>query len=129
MAASVKGIQVSFGIPASAVTNSAAVTTAGIVESFSVQLGGNTEEIVDEDGDFVSRVDHGASNKLSLEVLIQATSTVPTKGTVITGLSAVQGITLNTGAVLVDDAQVMFAKAGVAKLSVSATHYPGMTAT
>jgi hypothetical protein len=111
------------------VTNSAAVTTAGIVESFSVQLGGNTEEIVDEDGDFVSRVDHGASNKLSLEVLIQATSTVPTKGTVITGLSAVQGITLNTGAVLVDDAQVMFAKAGVAKLSVSATHYPGMTAT
>jgi hypothetical protein len=124
MAAAVTGVQVLFGIPASAVTNSTATTTAGIVESYSVQLGGATEEIGDEDGDIVARIDHGAVNKISLEVLIQSTSTVPTKGSTISGMQTVQGITLGTGKVIVDDAQVTFTKAGVSKLSVSASHYP-----
>jgi hypothetical protein len=128
MAAAVTGTQVLFGIPASAVTNSAATTTAGIVESYSVQLGGSTEEIGDEDNDIVARIDHAAINKVSLEVLVQSTSTIPEKGSTITGLSTVQGITLGTGLVIVDDAQVTFTKAGVSKLSVSASHYPTMTA-
>jgi hypothetical protein len=128
MAAAVTGTQVLFGIPASAVTNSAATTTAGIVESYSVQLGGSTEEIGDEDNDIVARIDHGAVNKVSLEVLVQSTSTIPAKGATISGLGTVQGIALGTGLVIVDDAQVTFTKAGVSKLSVSASHYPTMTA-
>jgi hypothetical protein len=127
MAAAVKGTQVLFGILAAAKTNSDATVTAGIVESYSVQLGGSTEEIGDEDNDIVARVDHAPMNKVTLEVLVQSTSVMPAKGTVITGLSTVQGVALGTGSVIVDDAQVTFAKAGVTKLTVSATHYPSLT--
>lgn len=127
MAAAVTGTQVLFGIPSAAKTNSDATVTAGIVESYSVQLGGSTEEIGDEDNDIVARVDHAVVNKVSLEVLVQSTSVMPAKGTRITGLSTVQGVALGTGSVIVDDAQVTFAKAGVTKLSVSASHYPLLT--
>jgi hypothetical protein len=105
-----------------------AVVTAGIVESASIALGGSTETVVDEDGDTVTRIDHGAENKISVEVKCLSTSTLPAKGSELTGLGTIDGVTLGTGRTFVDDSTVSYASTAVKKISVSATHYPGMAA-
>jgi hypothetical protein len=117
-----------WGITAGVTTLSNAATTAGVVENASIQLGGATETVVDADGDHVSRIDHGAENKITLEIKCLATSTLPDKGTELTGLSAIDGVALNSGRTFVDDAQVTYASTAVKKITVSATHYPTMPA-
>lgn len=128
MSASIKGRTVVFGVTAGAITAAHAATTAGIVESFSISAGGETVDIGDEDNDLVTRIDHGAKNTVSLEVLCEPTSDLPAKGDEITGMGTIDGVAFGTGRVFVETAQVQYQKAQVKKITVTASHYPSMAA-
>lgn len=128
MSASIKGRTVVFGVAAGAISGVHSVTTSGIVQSLSISAGGETAEIGDEDNDFVTRVDHGAKNTVSLEVLCEPDSELPVKGDELTGLGTIDGVAFGTGRVFVDTAQVQHQNGQVKKISVTATHYPSMAA-
>jgi hypothetical protein len=128
MAASIKGRTVVFGVAAGVITGTHSVTTSGIVQSFGVTKGGETAEVGDEDNDYVTRIDHGAKNSISLEVLCEPDSDLPDKGDELTGLGTIDGINFSTGRVFVDSAQVQHQNSQVKKISVTATHYPSMAA-
>lgn len=128
MSAQISGKQIVWGVPAGAITGVHSVTTSGIVQSFGVQFGGETEVITDEDGDKVTRVDHGAENKLSMEVICEPSTTMPEKGDELTGLGTIDGVDFTTGRVFVDDANAEYTGNASKKISISATHYPGMPA-
>lgn len=126
MAATIQGIQVSFGVPSAVSGAIVAFVTAGIVENFQYTRGGNTAEIIDEDGDIVSRVDHGAKIDVSFDVICTTTTTVPAKGAVIAGLGTIDGINFGSDKTFVESVEVTYPAADVKKLSVSAVHYPSM---
>lgn len=128
MAESVKGIQVTWGIAAGAITAAHVATTSGILESFSVTPGGNVEEVMDEDGDIVSRVDHGTTNTIEFTVKAISTSTLPVKGDELEGLGTLDGIDFDTGRVFVEDASADSTAGAVKTISVTAKHYPDMPA-
>lgn len=124
MAASIKGVQVIWGVPSGAITGAHSVVTAGIVESFEIDNQGATTVITDEDDDPVTRIDHNAERKVSLSVICKATTVLPAKGAELTGLGTIDGVAFGTGRVFVDDAKAVYSQGGVKKISVTATHYP-----
>lgn len=124
MSASVKGKQLVWGVPDGVKTAAEAAFTTGIVESASVARGGSNEDIADEDGKYVTRVDHGGTNQVEITVKALDDSTVPEAGDVLTGLGTIDGVNLDAGSVIVDEAKEIFAGAGVKKLSITATHLP-----
>jgi hypothetical protein len=126
MAEKQTGTTVQWGIPSSLKTASDAII-AGIVQSVSVSIGGATAEITDEDGDIVTRVDHGAFNEISFEAIVTAaTPELPEKGDALTFSAAVDGVALNTGKVLVESAQITHSGANSTTVSFTAKHYPHM---
>jgi hypothetical protein len=128
MAASVKGVQIIWGVPSGVKTEAAKFITAGVVTSYSIARGGATETVGDEDNDIVTRIDHAFTNQVSLEVTCTASTALPAKGAEINGLLTLDGVTFGTGRTFVDDAKVDYANAATKKISVSATHYPAMVA-
>jgi hypothetical protein len=130
MAASIKGKQVIFGVPAGVITATHSVTTSGIVQSFSVEPGGSTSTVEDEDDDIVTRIDHKAENKVTMEVVCLSNSVMPAKGAEITGsgLGTIDGVNFTTGRIFVDAPKAQYDKGGVKKISIAATHYPTMAA-
>lgn len=131
MAASVKGKQIIWGVPSAAVTAATNVlTNSGIVQSFEIDSTGGTTVIGDEDDDAVTRVDHNAENKISMEVHCVAATAKPAKGAEITGssLGTIDGINFETGRTFVDSSKVTYSQGGVKKIAITATHYPTMAA-
>lgn len=128
MSASIKGVQVVWGVPEGAITGAHSVVTAGIVESFDIQNQGGTTVITDEDDDPVTRIDHNAERKVSLTVVCKSSTTLPAKGAELTGLGTIDGVNFGTGRVFVDDATATYTQAGVKKISMTATHYPTIVA-
>lgn len=128
MAASIKGRTVVWGVPAGVITGAHSVTTSGIIQSYTLGGGGETTEIGDEENDIVTRVDHGAKNSISLEIMCEPDSTLPEKGDELTGLGTIDGINFATGRVFVDAPQVQYQNAAVKKFTVTASHYPDMAA-
>lgn len=128
MSAAVKGKLVIWGVAAGAITAANAAVTGGIIASFEITSSGGTTVVGDEDDDVVSRIDHAAENKISMEVDCVSATTKPAKGTELTGLATLDGVTFGTGRTFVDDSKVVYNRAGVKKISVSATHYPSMPA-
>jgi hypothetical protein len=128
MAKKISGREVIWGVPSGVIAGAHTVTTSGILQSFSIQPGGSEEIINDEDGDPVTRIDHGTVNKISFEVVCEPDTTLPLKGDEVTGLGELEGIDFSTGRVFVDDPQVTLTNAAAKKLTVSATHYPLMPA-
>ncbi|MES2995909.1 MAG: hypothetical protein V4733_03775 [Verrucomicrobiota bacterium] len=128
MAAAIKGKQIVWGVPAGGITLAHAATTSGIVESIDIESGGETAEINDEDGDVVTRVDHGTENKVTINVIAIVSTALPEKGDELTGLPAIDGIALNTGRVFVDTSKVTYTGKDAKKISITAVHYPTMPA-
>lgn len=129
MSAAIKGKQIVWGIAAGAITAATNVlTNAGIVQSFEIDSGGGTTIINDEDDDAVTRIDHNAENKISMEVHAVAATVKPAKGAEITGVSlgTIDGIDFTTGRTFVDSAKATYSQGGVKKISITATHYPLM---
>ena len=128
MAVAIKGKTVSWGIPAAAKTASDALV-AGIVEDVKIQLGGNTTEITDEDGDIVSRVEHGAKNTVTLTTRVTAASpTLPAKGASVTFATAIDGVALNTGRCFVESSEITYKGNDSSMVSITINHYPIMGA-
>lgn len=131
MAAQIKGKLLVWGIQTAQKTSADTILTAsGVVQSFDIDSGGGTTVIGDEDDDAVTRIDHNFENKLSMEVHCVATTAKPPKGTEILGatLGTVDGIAFGTGRTFIDTSKVSYAQGGVKKISITATHYPGMAA-
>jgi hypothetical protein len=128
MSAAIKGKQVLWGVAAGAISAANVAVTGGIITSFEIDSQGGTTTVGDEDDDIVTRIDHAAENKITMEVDCVAATTKPAKGTELTGLSTIDGVTFGTGRTFVDSSKVVYARNGVKKISVSATHYPGMAA-
>lgn len=128
MAAKISGREVVWGVPSTVIAGIQTVTGSGIIQSFSIQPGGSTDIVNDEDGDAVTRIDHGAINKINFEVMCEPDTTLPEKGDEVTLLGTLEGIDFSTGRVFVDDPQVTFGNAAVKKISVAASHYPTMGA-
>ena len=128
MAAAVKGKQIIWGLPSGVVSAALVAATAGIVVSYEITAGGATETVGDEDNDIVTRIDHASENKITMEVDCISATVKPAKGTELTGLATLDGVTFGTGRTFVDDAKVVYNRAGVKKLNISATHYPTMAA-
>lgn len=128
MSAAVKGKQVIWGVPTGVITAALVAATGGIVTDFEHDAGGGTSTVSDEDDDIVTRIDHAAENKISLSVDCVATSAKPAKGAELTGLGTIDGVNYGTGRVFVDSSKVVYQRAGVKKLSITATHYPVMVA-
>lgn len=129
MAATVKGIQIIWGVPSGVKTEGAKyITGGGIVTAFSIAKGGGTTLINDENDDIVTRVDHAFENKITCEVQAISGTTAPAKGAEITGLGTLDGVTFGTGRTFVDDSKIDYANAAGKKISITATHYPAMAA-
>lgn len=131
MAASIKGKTLVWGIQSAQKASADTILTAsGVVQSFDVESSGGTTAIGDEDDDVVTRIDHAAENKISMEVNCVATTALPVKGTEIAGatLGTVDGIVFSTGRTFIDTAKVTYSQGGVKKISLTATHYPEMPA-
>jgi hypothetical protein len=127
MAVSIRGRQVSWGIPASAKTASDALVE-GIVESVEITVGGSTAEIVDEDGDIVCRVDHGGKNTVTISTRVtDPTPALPIKGAEVVFSTAIDGVALNTGECYVDDAKIAYKGNDSSMVNITISHYPLMT--
>ncbi len=128
MAVEISGKTVSWGIP-SAVKTAADSLVEGIVEDVKVAIGGNTTEIADEDGDYVTRVEHGNKNTVTVQTRVTAASpALPAKGTPVTFAAAVDGVPLNTGRCFVDSAEITHKGTDSSTVSISIHHYPVMPA-
>ena len=125
MSATVRGIQIVWGIPSAIATAVHSAVTAGIIQSFSWDDEGETDIIVDEDGDKVTRVDHGAEVRGSFEVRCLSTTVAPRKGDAITGLATIDGINLTNNTV-VDSVSAGYAGNQSKTFTVNFTHYPDM---
>lgn len=128
MAEKISGRLVSWGITAGVIAEVHSAIASGILNSYSIQPGGTEEVITDEDGDPVTRIDHGPMNKVNFEVTCDPDTTLPVKGSELTGIGTIDGIDFTAGRIFVDDPQVTFTNAAVKKISVAATHYPTMGA-
>jgi hypothetical protein len=128
MAVAIKGKQISWGIPSAAKTASDALVS-GIVSSFRVTRGGASEDIPDEDGDLVARVDHGKFNTVSFESRVAtATPSLPEIGAEITGLGTIDGVAFGTGRVFIESAEITHQGTSSTTVSFGAKHYPIMVA-
>jgi hypothetical protein len=128
MAVQVSGTQVSWGIPAAGKT-AADSLVEGIVQDFEISTDGNVTEITDEDGDIVSRVDHGAKNTVTFSSLVtDASPSLPAKGDSVTFASAIDGVDLSTGLAFVESASIAYAGTNTTTVSITVSHYPVMTA-
>lgn len=128
MAVSINGKQIQWGITTEA-KSAADALIEGIVESFKVTPGGNTEEIPDEDGDIVTRVDHGKTDMLEMTTRVTATTPdLPEKGDEVTGLATYDGVDLSTGRSFVEDSSIEYSGTASTKVSISVKHYPEMEA-
>jgi phytoene dehydrogenase-like protein len=127
MAVQVSGTQVSWGIPSAGKTVADSLVT-GIVQDFEISTDGNVTEITDEDGDIVSRVDHGEKNTVTFSTLVTAASpTLPAKGDEVTFAAAIDGVALNTGEAYVESASIAYAGTSTTTVSITVSHYPSMT--
>lgn len=127
MAVAIKGKSVSWGIP-SAVKTASDALVAGIVEDVKISLGGSTAEITDEDGDIVTRVDHGAKNTVTVQTRVTGTPVMPAKGAAVTFAAAIDGVPLNTGRCFVESAEITYKGNESSTVSITIIHYPGMGA-
>lgn len=128
MGVAIKGKTVSWGIPSAAKTASDALVS-GIVEDVKISLGGNTTEITDEDGDYVTRVEHGAKNTVTLTTRVTAASpNLPAKGTSVTFASAIDGVPLNTGRNFVESSEITYKGNESSMVTITIHHYPVMGA-
>lgn len=127
MSARIKGVQLSWGIPAAAKT-AATAFAEGIVEDFKPSIAGNTAEIADEDGDFVTRIDHGDKNQVTLTVKILADTELPEKGTEVVFSAPIGGVRLDEGRCFVDSAEITYKGNDASTASFTVTHYPEMEA-
>lgn len=127
MAVSIVGTSVEWGIPAEGKT-AADSLVAGIVQDFEVTVGGNVNEITDEDGDYVTRVDHGEKNSVTFtSIVTDANATLPPKGDQVTFSTAIDGVALNNGECYVEDASITHQGTDTTTVSITVTHYPDMT--
>jgi hypothetical protein len=127
MAVAIKGKTVSWGIPATVKTASDSLVT-GIVEDVKIAIGGNTTDITDEDGDIVTRVEHGAKNTVTLQTRCTGTVTLPAKGAAVTFSAAVDGVALNTGRCFVESSEITYKGNESTMVSITIHHYPIMGA-
>jgi hypothetical protein len=129
MAVQISGIQIKWGIP-SALKTSADALVLGIVQNISLNRAGSVENIPDEDGDFVTRVDHGKHNTGTITTMMvtpgSGSPAIPAKGAEITGLGAIDGVALNVGKVFVDDASITYSGTAGTQVTIPFTHYPDM---
>jgi len=127
MAVQISGVVVSWGIP-SAVKSASDALVTGIVQDVKISVGGSTQEITDEDGDYVSRVDFGAKNTVTIQTIVtDATPTLPAKGAAVTFSAAVDGVPLNTGLCRVESAEITYKGVDTTGVSITIVHYPEMT--
>lgn len=127
MSVSIKGVQISWGIPNAAKTAVNAFAE-GIVEDFKPSVGGSTNEIVDEDGDIVTRIDHGNKNTIAFTVKILEGTELPEKGTEVVFSAPIAGIALNQGRCFVESAELTYKGNDASTASVTVHHYPDMPA-
>ena len=128
MAVQISGKQIKWGIPAAGKTMSDGVV-AGIVQDITLNRGGNVENIADEDGDIVTRVDHGRINTGTITTMVTAASpSLPAKGTEITGAAAIDGVALNDGRLFVEDASIAYSGVQGTRVTIPFTHYPDLPA-
>jgi hypothetical protein len=128
MSVLIKGKTIKWGIPAGAKTAADALV-AGIVEDVKIAIGGNTSEIVDEDGDIVTRVGHGKKNTVTIQTKVTATNpALPAKDDSVTFSAAIDGVPLNTGRAFVDTAEITYKGNDATTVSITIHHYPDMPA-
>jgi len=124
MAVDINGATVSWGIPAAGKTVADSLVT-GIVQDFEISREGNVNEIADEDGDFVARVDHGAKNTVTFSSLVTATSpSLPAKGSDVTFATDIDGVNLSDGSAYVESASIAYAGTNTTTVNFTVTHYP-----
>lgn len=129
MAVKISGKQVSWGIPSAAKT-AADGLVEGIVESVEISVGGQTAEIPDEDGDIVTRVDHGGKNTVTISTRVTASApSLPEKGDSVTFSAAIDGVPLSTGKCYVDDAKITYKGNDSSVVNITISHYPIMSST
>lgn len=127
MAETISGVQVEWGIPTEG-KNAADDLVSGIVQDFEVSVDGNVSEITDEDGDIVSRVDHGEKNTVSFTTLVTTSSpSLPAKGDAVTFSGAIAGVDVSSGLCRVEDASISFQGTDTTSVSITITHYPQMS--
>lgn len=124
MAVQISGTQIKWGIPAAGKTAADGIVT-GIVQDISLNRGGSVENIPDEDGDIVVRVDHGTINTGTITTMVTAASpSLPTKGTDLTFAAAIDGVALNVGRAFVEDASIAYSGVAGTRVTIPFTHYP-----
>ena len=114
-----------WGIPAGVKTAVHGVTTSGIVQSVNKSGSIQESEIMDEDSDYCTHVAYAKKRDLTIEVICEPDTEEPDEGDVIGPLTAL-GIT--GGQCIVKSAAEVFSNAEAKKLTITATHYPEMTA-
>jgi DNA polymerase II small subunit/DNA polymerase delta subunit B len=125
MSARISGVQISWGIPSAAKT-AADVFAQGIVEDFKQAVAGGTAEIADEDGDMVTRVDHGDKNTINFTVKILEGTLLPVKGSEVTFATDIAGMGLDGGRCFVESAEITYKGNEASTASITITHYPFM---
>jgi len=128
MAVQISGTQVSWGIPSALKTDSDSIIE-GIVQDIKISVGGNTNEIQDEDGDYVSRVDHGAKNTVTIQTLLVITDPVqvlPAKGDAVTFTATADGVDLTAGKAFIESAEITYKGVDTTGVSLTVVHYPLM---
>lgn len=124
------GKQVLFGISDSLKTVSDTVIS-GIVQDASASKTGAVLEIQDEDGDHVTRIDHGKKNTISITVLTtDASLDLPENGAEVNfgAITDIDGIDVSTGRAFIDDATSSQAGGQTTSASYTISHYPSMQA-
>jgi hypothetical protein len=128
MAVQISGKQIKWGIIAAGKTLADGIVE-GIVQDIQLSRGGNVENIPDEDGDMVTRVDHGAMNTGTINTTVTAVSpSLPAKGDEITGATAIDGVDLSTGRIFVEEASITYSGVAATRVAISFAHYPDMPA-
>jgi hypothetical protein len=129
MAASIKGVQVLWGVSDTVRDAALDIDTEGIITGATVTDGGGTFIQGNEVNDEVSRVDHAAEAKITFEVVMTANTTLPEKGDALTfaALTEIDGIDIATRKPVVDDVKIDYANGAVKKVSISTTLYPDST--
>ena len=128
MAVIINGKQVHWGIP-SAVKSASDALIEGIVDDVRFSRDGSTTEITDEDGDIVTRVDHGEKTIVTLTTRITATNPIlPGKGDEVTFSAAIDGVALDQGRSFVESAETTYKGNDTSTASITIHHYPEMLA-
>jgi flagellar hook assembly protein FlgD len=124
MAVKIEGTQVIWGVPSA--TSAFRGTIDGIIESIDIERGGEKELVYDEDGEVVSRVDHGKINTGTINIIAEGalgdSPALPKKGDPITG-STVGGVNFATDS-FVESAKVTHAGTALTKIAIAFVQYP-----